>query len=121
MDQLGIASPDERLQALESVLEMPRPLLKYVRVPWDLSPGPLQTTRLDPDLTQRGLIIAKVPPQAGEEEEEEDEGWEERPPVLAEKLKMLFDALYPDVTDVEAEGVWAATELLRFAATSMPT
>src|SRR5262249_1536524 len=59
IEQLGIASPEERMQALESVLEMPRPLLKFVRVPFDLPPGPLQTTRLDPQLTQRGLIIAK--------------------------------------------------------------
>ena len=28
LDQLGIADRDERLQALESVLEMPRPLLR---------------------------------------------------------------------------------------------
>ena len=47
LDHLGIADRDERLQALESVLEMPRPLLRYVRVPLpdDLPPGPLATTR----------------------------------------------------------------------------
>jgi hypothetical protein len=114
IDQLGIASPEERLQALESVLEMPRPLLRLVRVPWDLSPGPLATTRLDPDLQQRGLIAVKVPPPAGEEEEEEDDGWEDRPPSLAEKLFMLFEALYPEVTDVTVQAVWSAAELLRF-------
>jgi hypothetical protein len=114
IDQLGIASPEERLQAFESVLEMPRPLLKLVRVPWDLSPGPLATTRLDVDLQQRGLIVAKVPPAPGEEEEEEDDGREERPPALAEKLYMLFEALYPDVTDVNITAVWSAGELLRF-------
>ena len=32
-NHLGIADRDERLQALESVLEMPRPLLRYLRVP----------------------------------------------------------------------------------------
>jgi len=115
IDQLGIASPEERLQALESVLEMPRPLLKLVRVPWDLSPGPLATTRLDIDLQQRGLIIAKVPPAPGEEEEDDgDDGWEERPPALAEKLYMLFEALYPEVIDVNSQAVWSAAELLRF-------
>ncbi|HLW67126.1 MAG TPA: DEAD/DEAH box helicase [Gemmataceae bacterium] len=114
IDQLGIASPEERLQALESVLEMPRPLLRLVRVPWDLSPGPLAATRLDADLQQRGLIAVKVPPPPGEQEEEEEEDWEERPPSLAEKLFMLFEALYPDVTDVTVQSVWSAAELLRF-------
>jgi superfamily II DNA/RNA helicase len=119
LDQLGIADQAERLQALESVLELPRPLLRYVRVPFDLPPGPLAATRLDADLVQRGLMIAKVPASAlaeGEEAESEDEEeFEEHPPLLAEKLKLLFDALYPDVTDVQILPVWAAGELLRFS------
>ena len=41
IDLLGIANREERIQAFESVLELPRPLLKYVRVPFDLPPGPL--------------------------------------------------------------------------------
>ena len=42
LQHLGLADRDERIQALESVLEMPRPLLRYVRVPWpeELPPGP---------------------------------------------------------------------------------
>src|SRR5205823_6596823 len=63
LDHLGIADRSERIQALESVLEMPRPLLRYVRVPFpdQLPPGPLATERLDPELIQRGLIAAPVP------------------------------------------------------------
>src|SRR5262249_19392738 len=68
VEQLGIAGPEERLQMLESVLEMPKPLLKFVRVPWDLPPGPLQTTRLDAELVQRGLLTAKPPKPADSEE-----------------------------------------------------
>jgi superfamily II DNA/RNA helicase len=114
INQLGIADRDERLQALESVLEMPRPLLRYVRVPFpdQLPPGPLATTRLDPDLIQRGLILAPVPKDPDEEEEEDE--WQERPPTLADKLRLLFDALYPDVADVNTQSVWAAGELLRY-------
>ncbi len=43
LEHLGIADRDERLQALESVLELPRPLLRFTRVPFpeDLPPGPL--------------------------------------------------------------------------------
>src|SRR6478736_6659409 len=51
LDHLAVADPTERLQLLESVLELPKPILKFVRPPWpeDLPPGPLQQ-RLDPDL-----------------------------------------------------------------------
>jgi superfamily II DNA/RNA helicase len=114
IEQLGIADRNERIQALESVLEMPRPLLRYVRVPRpdQLAPGPLATTRLDPELIRRGLILAPVPKSDDEEEEEEEE--EERPPTLAEKLQLLFDATHPGVADVSSQSVWAVGELLRF-------
>src|SRR5262249_37827943 len=79
LQHLGIADPNERLQSMESVLEMPRPLLRYVRVPFpeDLPPGPLARERLDPELIQRGLITAHVPKTA-DEEEEDDEGFEKK-------------------------------------------
>ena len=115
IEQFGIADRNERLQALESVLGLPRPLLKYVRVPYDLPPGPLATDRLDSELIQRGLLAAPLPPDAGEDEEDdryEDEP--QRPVVLAEKLRLLFDALYPEVNDVETQPVWCAGELLTF-------
>jgi hypothetical protein len=115
VNQLGIADRTERIQALESVLEVPRPLLRYLRVPRPdvLPPGPLATTRLDADLVHRGLIAAPVPP--GEDEDEEEDEWEEYPPTLADKLRLLFDATHPDVHDVNTQSVWAAGELLRHA------
>jgi hypothetical protein len=115
VEQLGIADPEERVQALESVLEMPRPLLRYVRVPRpdELPPGRLARERLVAELVRRGLMLAPRPPPAeGEEEDEEEE--EERPPALADKLYLLFEALHPDVHDVSVLPVWAAGELLRF-------
>jgi superfamily II DNA/RNA helicase len=116
VQQLGIADRDERIQALESVLEVPRPLLRHLRVPFpdQLPPGPLAITRLDPDLVQRGLITAPVPPSEDEDEDDEDERDWERPPTLADKLRLLFDATHPDVLDVNTQSVWAAGELLRF-------
>lgn len=114
VNQLGIADRDERLQALESVLEVPRPLLKFVRVPRDLPPGLLATTRLDQELIRRGLMLAPVPKSADDEEEGDDWEEEEHPPTLAEKLRLRFDALYPEVTDVQTQSVWCASELLRF-------
>lgn len=113
ISHLGIADPDERLQALESVLEMPRPLLRHVRVPNDLPPGPLARERLDPELIRRGLMLAPVE-AAGDEENEGDDERDEYPPTLADKLRLLFEALYPDVDDVRSQSVWCAAELLRF-------
>ncbi len=119
LQHLGIADRTERIQALESVLEMPRSVLRYVRVPRpdEFPPGPLALTRLDADLIARGLMIAKPPPVEGEEVEDDDwSPWreEERPPTLSDKLRMLFDALYPEVGDVTTQSIWAAGELLRF-------
>ena len=95
IDQLGIANRDERIQSFESVLEMPRPLLKYVRVPFDLPPGPLQTEKLDPEL------IAGADRPRSRRRRRRGGGrrgvvpWDERPPTLAEKLRLLFDATTP--------------------------
>ncbi len=113
LDQLGIADRNERLQAMESVLEVPRPLLRYLRVPRpdELPPGPLATTRLDADLIRRGLILAPVPKTEAEEEDDEEE--EEYPPTLADKLRLLFDALHPNVADFSTQSVWAAGALLQ--------
>lgn len=113
LEHLGIANRAERIKALESVLGLPRPLLKYTRVPTqdELPPGPLESGRLDPELISRGLIIAKVET----DEEQEDDRFDERfEPTLADKLRMLFDAKYPNVDGFETQPIWAAGELLRF-------
>lgn len=108
VDVLGRADRVERLQAFESVLEMPRPLLKFVRVPWELPRGPLASEVIDPALLARGLITAG----AEGEDEEEDDRFKERPPSFAEKLRMYFDATRPEIADVNTQSVWAAGALL---------
>ncbi|NBO92609.1 MAG: DEAD/DEAH box helicase [Planctomycetia bacterium] len=115
LEQLGVAGPEERLQALESVLEIPRPLLRCVRPPWpdEMPPGPLETTRLDPELISRGLIAAAPVPSEDDNEEEEDTGWRERPPSLADKLRLYFDATWPEAGELTTLPVWSAGELLR--------
>ncbi|HUR53904.1 MAG TPA: DEAD/DEAH box helicase, partial [Gemmataceae bacterium] len=109
IDLLGTANRDERMQLFESVLELPRPLLRHVRVPFDLTPGPLQTEKIDPELINRGLLTAPVP-KGPDQEEDEDEfvPWDERPPLLAEKVRMLFDATYPEMADLNTQAVWSA-------------
>jgi superfamily II DNA/RNA helicase len=115
IDLLGKANEQERLQVFESVLELPRPLLKFVRVPYELPPGPLQTEFLDAELLNRGLIAAPKPPdEDGGEDEDEFVPWDERPPLFAEKVRLLFDATHPDVLDVNTQAVWAAGEVLHF-------
>lgn len=120
LDHLGLADRDERLQALESVLEVPRPLLRQVRVPRpdELPPGPLAISRLDQELVQRGLMSTRFLHNPEPAEEEEEDNWSEEgeyPPTLADKLRLLFDALYPEVGDLTTQSVWAAGELLRLA------
>jgi superfamily II DNA/RNA helicase len=112
INTLATASTEERLQAFESVLELPKPLLRYVRVPWEMPEGPLQTEVLNPELIARGLMVAKPPKQDGDDEEDEYIPWDERPPVFAQKLRLLFDAKYPEVGDFNTEPVWAAGDIL---------
>lgn len=117
VQQLGIADSTERLQALESVLSMPGPVLRYVRVPRDLPAGPLATTRLDPALIQHGLLLAAPGPgeSAAAATDEFEEPDRERPPQFAEKLRLYFDLQYPNVGQLQTQAVWAAGELLAFA------
>jgi hypothetical protein len=121
VNQLGIADRNERIQALESVLEMPPSVAYHLHVPGheELPPGPLATTRLDVHLLQLGLV---TPEQLGAaEEEEEPEGprafyEEEKVYVLnlADKLRMWFDYDFPGVHGLRTRGVWAAGEILEY-------
>lgn len=114
LEQFALADPIERLQALESVLELPKSLIRSVRVPNPdrLPPGPLARNYLDTALVQRGLIAAGdlYPPW------DPDIPFEERkyPPALGDKLRMLFEADFPGVHGVFVQPVWAVGELLNF-------
>lgn len=108
----GQADRIERLLLLESVLELPRNLLRSVRVPppHKLPPGSLARNLIDNELVQRGLIAANdLYPEF-----DPDVPFEERKyaPALAEKTRMLFESEYPDVNDLVIQPVWVATDLL---------
>ncbi len=120
VNQLGIADQKERIQALESVLELPPSVAYHLHVPdhEELPPGPLATTRLDVHLLQLGLVTAE---QLGAAEQEEPDGprafYEEEKVyvlTLADKLRMLFDNDFPGVHDLRTRGVWAGGELLEY-------
>jgi len=115
LKHLGIADREERIQALESVLEVPTSILRDVRVPRmkDLPPGQLATTRLDAQLMERGLVTAE---QLRDKSDDADLNWEERwTPTLAEKLRLLFDSEFPGVHDLPTRPVWIVGEALRYA------
>ncbi|MCL6504048.1 MAG: DEAD/DEAH box helicase [Pirellulales bacterium] len=114
IDLLGQADPHERIQALEAVLEIPGSVLHRVRVPPDVPPGSLAIGYLDAELVARGLMAA--PPDTPDEEDADwtEEGVFERPPMLADKLRVLFESLYPELAGIKCQPVWVAGELLEF-------
>jgi hypothetical protein len=120
VNQLGIADRAERIQALESILDMPGTVARYVRVPKqrELPPGPLATLRLDEQLLRMGLVTAEQlrEPEDDPSERRRDLFAEERVWVLtlAEKLRILFDHDFPGIRDVRTTAVWAAGELIEF-------
>ncbi len=72
LNHLGVADRAERIQAIESILEIPGSVARFVRVPKheELPPGPLATTRLDVQLLKLGLVTLE---QLGAAEEEEED------------------------------------------------
>ena len=123
VNQLGIADPNERLQAFESVLELPNSIGPAIRVPRsdELPAGPLATQRLDNELLQLGLASAEeLGMKVGSEEEDSDQdrGWFDDERVfelrLAEKLRRLFDHEFPGVHHLRTNAVWVAGELLEW-------
>ncbi len=120
VSQLGIASREERIQAFESVLEMPGSVAKLVRVPRydDMPPGPLATTRLDLELLQRGLATSEQlgAKPADDETNDRRDPFAEKvwPLTLGEKLRLLFDSNYPNVHSLMTTSVWSAGEVLEF-------
>ena len=120
VNQLGIADRAERIQAMESVLELPGSVGRFVRVPKQdqLPPGPLATTRLDAQLLQLGLATAEELVMQPKDEEfhprhtyDEDRVWVL---ALADKLRRLFDYELPGAGLLRTQPVWAAGELLEF-------
>lgn len=121
---LQFADECERIQALESVLELPANIAKTVRVPPpdQLPFGPLATDILHPKLLELGL--AGVEEITGVREEDDDDSDSDRrsntyeppprPLALGEKLRRLFDYDFPGVHDVYTRSVWVVSELLQF-------
>ena len=112
LEHIGYADRMERLLVIESVLELPRALVRHVRVPppHKLPPGPLALERIDIELVQRGLIAAQdLYPEFDPDIPFEDRKYA---PSLADKMRMLFESDYPDVSEVSVQPVMVAADLL---------
>ena len=112
LEHIGYANRMERLLVIESVLELPRALIRHVRVPppHKLPPGPLALERIDIELIQRGLIAAQdLYPEFDPDIPFEDRKYA---PSLADKMRMLFESDYPDVAEVSVQPVMVAADLL---------
>ena len=96
LDHLGIADRNERIQLLESVLGLPRQLLRSARVPLpeEMPPGPL-ADRVDTELIARGLIVARPEPTGRQKNRYDDDEDDDYQAPLAEKVRTLFEAHYP--------------------------
>ena len=118
VNRLGTANREERIQAMESVLDLPRSLGPAIRVPRSdvLPPGPLATGRLDVQLLQLGLATAEELVEQPKDDDRFRSFAEERVWVLtlAEKLRRMFDHDFPDVHDLRTFPVWVAGELIEF-------
>ena len=118
INQLGIADRAERIQAMESILELPRSIGPAVRVPRQefLPPGPLATMRLDVQLLQLGLATPEELVEQSRDDDKPYNSMEERVWVLtlADKLRRMFDYDFPGIRDVRTFPVWAVGELLEF-------
>lgn len=121
IDVLGAASREERVQALESVLEMSGSLLSQVRVPPPevMPPGPLARGWLDEEIIRRGLASAdELYPKSFAEEDDPQKkfgGPQRRFAIpLAEKLRMLFQSEFPYAGSLRITPVWVVGDVLKF-------
>lgn len=106
------ANYEERLQLLESVLDLTGSVAGMVRVPpsEEMPEGPLSSEFLNPLLLSRGMIT-----------QQELTGYFDEvnrrkiyPMALGERMRLLFRSEYPGVSDVFVRSVWCVGDLLRF-------
>ena len=106
------ANYEERLQLLESVLDLASSVSGAVRVPSseEMPDGPLSTEFLNPLLLSRGLVTQQ------ELTGYFDEVTRRRvyPMALGDRMRLLFRCDFPSVSDVYVRSVWCVGDLLRF-------
>ena len=127
VNQLGIANREERIQAMESVLELPVRWPHFVRVPQqdEMPPGPLATERLDPRCCNSAWPRRRNWSSRREEEEYRPRRDVRRGAAwvltLADKLRRLFDYDFPGVQDLHVTRCGRPARCWSSAATSTST
>mgnify|MGYP002630728582 CR=1 FL=1 len=111
-EQMHKANYEERLQLLESALDLPSSIASQVRVPSpeQMPDGTLSTEYLNPLLLSRGIVT-----------QQELTGYFDEvnrrriyPLPLGDRMRMLFHSEYPGISDVSIRSVWCVGDLLRF-------
>lgn len=109
------ADRNERIQAMESVLELSGSVAKHVRVPGHerIPPGKLATEFLHQKLLSEGLATAQQ--LFGTPPDEEEPHERPQPPLsFAEQLGVLFRSEQPTVHDLRLSPVWCVGDVLEF-------
>ncbi len=113
---LASASRDEKLLALESVLQLPWPIVRACQVPYEREKGPLQSEFLEPLLISMGHVVAKPEPTAEELERKRlydtwDDDEDDEPPTFPEMLKIAYEARLAEPEDPFVQTKWVAGAL----------
>ncbi|MCG3125376.1 MAG: hypothetical protein CHACPFDD_00194 [Phycisphaerae bacterium] len=99
-EMLARADVEEKMLALESVLQIPPGIDRRVRIPAELPPGPLQRDELQPLMIQMGIVVAHHAAAEDDADEFSDDPWDDeepqRPPNFPEMLKLVFEARLPN-------------------------
>lgn len=115
MDYMGMADRHERVQIMESLLEIPGSVARKVRVPHyeELPPGTLATEHLDPALLQAGLFTQEdlYPPRPYEQELAFGE-LPKFPIPLADKMYHYFQCKVKHAGRVPITAVWVVGDLV---------
>jgi superfamily II DNA/RNA helicase len=112
-DLLTRSDQQEKIAALESVLEVPPKIARRSGLPPREPGGPLEETLLKPMLISMGVQVSVPEPDP----DAEDEYWEEeppRPPTFPEMLKLAFDARLAAPEDVIVQPKWIAGAAFEF-------
>lgn len=109
-EQLVHGNFDEKVQVLESVLDVPPVIVRRVPLP-ELPKGPLQTQVIEPLMIQMGVVLAQ--PAAEPEYHDRfdnryDDEEEELPPTFPEMLKLAFEAKLAVPEPVSVQDKWIA-------------
>ncbi|MCP4248952.1 MAG: DEAD/DEAH box helicase [bacterium] len=123
-EQLGPSSIEEKILALESVLQLPPAIARRVGIPDDLPPGPLQQGVLEPLMIQMGVTLAQTARDDDRRDDDRRHGdsiedyWDdedrEHPPAFPEMLEIAFQAKLAAPEPVFVQPKWIAGHALAF-------